>query len=913
MTERTRTPMWLWIAVGLTMIILGLWLAYFLIVNPFARSDESASAVATASVDLAVKAATASIATPIALTDEPVAESSNGVTDAVAAAAQVSEPALLEPSPTPMQSQDVPAQNEMPTATLTPAPPTVAPPTPTDTSTPHPEQRLLQGNEQYRLGNYTAARTQYLSLITAPEATTDQRLQAQFEAAKSYLAEGLPGETLSLLEQLQTLAGENAASAVAGDVLAKAEYLRADALAQLERYDEAAQAYARFLAAYPETATTIQPKLGRIYLSQGNIEAGNTAYYAATASATDAVHKVLLLEELAGLHTDAGRDAQAAAAWDAILEIAQMPGYRARVQNNAGNAYAAAGDDSTAISRWQSAIAEAQVIYQSTDESITSAAKDSAIGIAYEALVELVNREVPFDQYERGLIDIEAEAYLPAVSAFQAFLESAAADDVRYAAGLHGLAQAYLGLGQADDAQATLNRVLNEYPSYDDFGQVMLDLAQVEVVRGDSAAARRAYRTFARDYPNDALAPEAMWRSGISALNEGSNIEGAVDLIALADAFPNSELAPQALFWVGMGAYGNDLYPEAVNVFQRLQREYPDHRWDAVAFWLGRAQHELGDYEGANATWAQLVNRAPDIYYGILAAYSKESIQLSGGSMLMSMNAIAGPATTLAGDDGSQAFADQWMANWLQTDPAAVAQLPDAVQNDADLQTGRLLLDLDARGDALEALQRVYERYQGDAQTLYALSLEFERLGAYQLSLQSMAYVLALSPANLVQDGPIFMQQRIYPRPFRVLITEQAIANNIDPLLLFSLIRQESLFEEGARSVAAAQGLAQIIPDTGHWIAEQLGYPNYTNDLVYRPMINVRFGAYYLDWVRDYLDGNIVSALVGYNAGPGNSAQWREIAGADDVQFVETLGMYEPRTYVRTIASNLYNYTRLYR
>jgi soluble lytic murein transglycosylase len=276
------------------------------------------------------------------------------------------------------------------------------------------------------------------------------------------------------------------------------------------------------------------------------------------------------------------------------------------------------------------------------------------------------------------------------------------------------------------------------------------------------------------------------------------------------------------------------------------------------------------------------------------------------------MPAIAGPATRLEGDDGSQAFADQWLAAWLQVDPAGVSVLPPEIAADVDLQAGRLLLELDARGDALEALERVYQRYLDNPQALYALGLEFERLGAYRLSLMSMSLLLQLSPANLVEDGPIFIQRHIYPRPFDELITQQAIANNIDPLLLFSLIRQESLFEEGARSVAAAQGLAQIIPDTGHWIAEQLGYPNYTNDLVYRPIVNVRFGAYYLDWVRDYLDGNMVSALVGYNAGPGNSARWREWAGDDDVRFVEILEMSEPRTYVKAIATNLYHYNRLY-
>ncbi len=195
---------------------------------------------------------------------------------------------------------------------------------------------------------------------------------------------------------------------------------------------------------------------------------------------------------------------------------------------------------------------------------------------------------------------------------------------------------------------------------------------------------------------------------------------------------------------------------------------------------------------------------------------------------------------------------------------------------------------------------------------LYPLSLAFEQMGAYRLSLLSAVRLLVLSGVPLVEDGPIFIQRLAYPQPFAPLIEREARANGIAPFVFYSLIRQESLFEEGARSTAAAQGLAQIIPETGRWIAEQLGHPEYTNDIIYRPVINLRFGAYYLDWVREYLDGNLVSALVGYNAGPGNSENWRNEAGPDDTLFVETLTFTEPRIYVQLVVSNLYHYTRLY-
>ena len=231
---------------------------------------------------------------------------------------------------------------------------------------------------------------------------------------------------------------------------------------------------------------------------------------------------------------------------------------------------------------------------------------------------------------------------------------------------------------------------------------------------------------------------------------------------------------------------------------------------------------------------------------------------------------------------------------------------------DRDLAKGRLLLELDQRGDALAVLERVYQRNRDSAAALYPLSLEFARLGVYRLSILSAARLMQFSPAGLVENAPAFLQRLSFPRPFSELIEREASANNINPFIYYSLIRQESLFEEGARSTAAAQGLAQIIPDTGQWIAQRLGHPEYTNDIIYRPVINVRFGAYYLDWARSYLNGNLLSALVGYNAGPGNSEAWRNRFGADDTRFVEQLTFSEPRLYVQLILSNLYHYTRLY-
>ena len=80
--------------------------------------------------------------------------------------------------------------------------------------------------------------------------------------------------------------------------------------------------------------------------------------------------------------------------------------------------------------------------------------------------------------------------------------------------------------------------------------------------------------------------------------------------------------------------------------------------------------------------------------------------------------------------------------------------------------------------------------------------------------------------------------------------------------LLQALIKQESAFQIGARSPAAAFGLTQIIPSTAQYLGV---YPGYYED----PYLQVTGGARYLAEQLQNFGGNIIHALAAYNAGPG--------------------------------------------
>jgi soluble lytic murein transglycosylase-like protein len=82
----------------------------------------------------------------------------------------------------------------------------------------------------------------------------------------------------------------------------------------------------------------------------------------------------------------------------------------------------------------------------------------------------------------------------------------------------------------------------------------------------------------------------------------------------------------------------------------------------------------------------------------------------------------------------------------------------------------------------------------------------------------------------------------------------------LDPRLVFAVLRTESNFDPLARSAKNAQGLMQLIPET----AERFAVRN-----AFDPQENLRGGMRYLRWLLSYFKGDVVLALAGYNAGEG--------------------------------------------
>jgi soluble lytic murein transglycosylase-like protein len=84
--------------------------------------------------------------------------------------------------------------------------------------------------------------------------------------------------------------------------------------------------------------------------------------------------------------------------------------------------------------------------------------------------------------------------------------------------------------------------------------------------------------------------------------------------------------------------------------------------------------------------------------------------------------------------------------------------------------------------------------------------------------------------------------------------------HGVDPLLLYSVMHQESSFKSGAISPKGARGLMQLMPLT----AARFGVTN-----IFDPRQNIEGGARYLRFLLDHFDGDLNLTLAGYNAGEG--------------------------------------------
>jgi len=150
--------------------------------------------------------------------------------------------------------------------------------------------------------------------------------------------------------------------------------------------------------------------------------------------------------------------------------------------------------------------------------------------------------------------------------------------------------------------------------------------------------------------------------------------------------------------------------------------------------------------------------------------------------------------------------------------------------------------------------------------------------------------------------------QFLYPTPKWI---ENFNFNNIDPTIALSMMRQESQFSAFAKSGKSAYGLMQILPSTAKMVNKEYNFKSNPR-ILFDPKINVETGTKYIESLLEigYIEGDLLKALISYNAGPGNLSKWMKKTNFNNDSFllIESIPSRETRIFVERVLTNLVIY-----
>ncbi len=758
-----------------------------------------------------------------------------------------------------------------------------ATPTPADTPTPTPEATATpafvfgpdpfsQGLIARRNGDYARAIAAFqLTLNSNP--APDLAQEAQFRLGEAYwLYSDDPRAVNALGAYLQ--ANPNGAHA------SESHYFLADAYRTLKDFPNS---LAQFKIYRDQTKTLqgdMDAMIADVMVLAGDSDHAIQQYDRALQDTTlSASAKLSILMRVADVHAGRSEPALAAARYDAALAIATDARTRADLDLRAGEAFAAAGKLDQAAARWGDAVGK----YPDQPG-------------AFKSLVDLVNRNVAVDDFQRGLVDYNAASYDAAISAFKSHLQS---DSPRAGDAHYYIGSAYARKGAYTQAIAEYDTIIKNLPKDKRVTDAYLGKASALNSIGKFDDAVAVYKKFAAGFPNDTLADDALWRAA-QLLDRAKRYDEAADLYeAVQTKYPTRERAAEALFWAGMDYYRAKDYKTASARWQNIAKDYgKSNFYSRSLFWLGKASQARGQNDAAKTYWTQAA-ALPKDYYAWRAA---DTLNPPKAPISYDLNRYT------MGGDAERAELEKWLAGWNKAGGLPTASLDAATQADLHFRRGAELLRLDRTVDARREFLSVIAAKQEDPRALYALALYLRDNNLYSLSMDCAERIARLAASAGAPTAPRLLGMLRYPTYYADLVVAESKTNQIDPLLYFGLIRQESSFNPWSLSSSEARGLGQIVPATGREIAQRLGVRNFVLDQLYLPYISVRFGVWY--FAQDLKMFNDPSyALMAYNAGAGRTKQWQR----SDIDFaVEEIDLSEPNIYVRIVYSNWRHYQTLY-
>jgi soluble lytic murein transglycosylase len=412
-----------------------------------------------------------------------------------------------------------------------------------------------------------------------------------------------------------------------------------------------------------------------------------------------------------------------------------------------------------------------------------------------------------------------------------------------------------------------------------------------------------AMRQVAVDMPGSDWAARALLRAGRRLESDGRYLDASDLFRESAGVLPSSAASQEAQARLVFVQVMRGTLPEAIQSTQALADGPADGIWKGLGLlWAAKGLNKAGDRAQASALLARAAD-ADGVGFGGLRARAILDGDVGAVNQPNPFDPAAAQPTPddVAGLEG-----------WLSGAGLDSSTLDREQASDPAYQRAALLYQVGLPEWASWELQELASRWENDPPRLFGLARFAAEHGDATLGMRLASAAQKATNATLTAQ-PRLLQRLIYPLPYVEAIASDAKARNVDPLLFAGLIRQESAFNPTARSSANALGLAQVVPSTGQGIAAALGRPIDDADL-YRPLVAIDFGTFYLGRQLSSYQGRIYPALAAYNAGGGTVNGWlRDLDPGDPDLFIELIPYAETSQYLHIVYENYQHYRRLYR
>ncbi len=329
----------------------------------------------------------------------------------------------------------------------------------------------------------------------------------------------------------------------------------------------------------------------------------------------------------------------------------------------------------------------------------------------------------------------------------------------------------------------------------------------------------------------------------------------------LYENYPNGQFSGDSLYNLFMAKYLQKKYYDAQKLgFLHLEK-FPNVKSSpAVTYYMGKISKKLKHYERANQYYKQVLSKYPDSYYAYRAHYN------------------------LYKDDGALPFEDL-------TPKPIVFPYKKSLENNLVIRLA-LLKDY----DLVEELCKKDKFIQSWI--------------AHQKGNHTISAIMARNAMQELAIKPDFSDLRwrlVYPLHY--FETVHNFKGNNNPIVLQSIVKEESHFNPEATSSVGAAGLMQLMPSTYNEIVKNRGIGSDP----YKAEDNIRAGSIYYENLKKSLGNKDLYAISAYNGGIGSVTKWfSKLIYNDTDEFVEQIPYPETKNYVKKVLRTYWVYGNIY-